>query len=249
MLFSTKAADDTDRVRVKICGLTREDDVVMAVEGGADAVGFVCYPASARYVSQSRLMSLISLVPESVTPVLVFVNPTSEEVRDHIALFPRAVLQFHGQESRAFCDQFHRPYIKAVAVKSPDQLLKVQDDYPMANAIVADVDDPSHGGTGEVFDWNAVAQIRDKIKKPLIVAGGLMQGMSSRLLKSCVLGQWMWQAVLNEKRASRITIKFWHLWRLLSKAERLSLMLKKSQPNIGIQWCNQKPGVFIENRP
>lgn len=176
MLFSTKAADDTDRVRVKICGLTREDDVVMAVEGGADAVGFVCYPASARYVSQSRLMSLISLVPESVTPVLVFVNPTSEEVREHIALFPRAVLQFHGQESRAFCDQFHRPYIKAVAVKSADQLLKIQDDYPMANAIVADVDDPSHGGTGEVFDWQAVAQIRDKIKKPLIVAGGLNAG-------------------------------------------------------------------------
>ena len=183
MLFSTKAADDTDRVRVKICGLTREDDVVMAVEGGADAVGFVCYPASARYVSQSRLMSLISLVPESVTPVLVFVNPTSEEVRDHIALFPRAVLQFHGQESRAFCDQFHRPYIKAVAVKSPDQLLKVQDDYPMANAIVADVDDPSHGGTGEVFDWNAVAQIRNKIKKPLIVAGGLNAGNVQRAIE------------------------------------------------------------------
>ncbi len=173
MLISTKAADDTDRVRVKICGLTREDDVMMAVGGGADAVGFVCYPASSRYVSQSRLMSLISLVPESVTPVLVFVNPTAEEVRSHLALFPQAVLQFHGSESRAFCDQFHQPYIKAVAVKNSDELLKIQDEYPMASAIVADVDDPSHGGTGEVFDWNAVARIRDKITKPLIVAGGL----------------------------------------------------------------------------
>lgn len=184
MLFSTKAADATDRVRVKICGLTREDDVVMAVDGGADAVGFVCYPASSRYVSQSRLMSLISLVPESVTPVLVFVNPTSEEVRDHIALFPRAVLQFHGQESRAFCDQFHHPYIKAVAVKSPEMILEVQDQYPMAGALVADVDDPAHGGTGDLFDWNAVAAIRNKITKPLIVAGGLNAGNVAQAIRT-----------------------------------------------------------------
>ena len=84
MLFSSKAADDTDRIRVKICGLTREDDVVTAIEAGADAVGFVCYPGSSRYVTPSRLMALTSLVPESVSTVLVFVNPTSEEVREHL---------------------------------------------------------------------------------------------------------------------------------------------------------------------
>lgn len=173
MLFSDKAADDTDRVRVKICGLTREDDVVTAIEGGADAVGFVCYPASSRYVTPSRLMSLIGLVPESVSPVLVFVNPTSEEVREHLALFPHAVLQFHGQESRAFCDQFHVPYIKAVAVKDPEGLIAAQNDYPMASALLADTDDPTHGGTGEVFDWLALAKVRDRITKRLIVAGGL----------------------------------------------------------------------------
>lgn len=173
MLFSTKAADDTDRVRVKICGLTREDDVVTAVEGGADAVGFVCYPASSRYVTPSRLMSLISLVPDSVSVVLVFVNPTSEEVREHLTLFPNVVLQFHGQESRAFCDQFHVPYIKAVAVKSPELLIAAQDEYPMASALVADTDDPLHGGTGETFDWEALARVRERITKPLVVAGGL----------------------------------------------------------------------------
>ena len=113
MLFSNTAADDTNRVRIKLCGLTLEDDVWTAVQSGADAVGFVCYPASPRYVTPSRLMCLLSMVPSSVTKVLVFVNPTSEEVREHLAMFPYCVLQFHGNESRAFCDQFHVPYVKA----------------------------------------------------------------------------------------------------------------------------------------
>lgn len=71
MLFSNTAADDTNRVRIKLCGLTLEDDVLTAVQSGADAVGFVCYPGSSRYVTPSRLMCLLSLVPSSVTKVLV----------------------------------------------------------------------------------------------------------------------------------------------------------------------------------
>lgn len=176
MLISSKAADDSDRVRVKICGLTREDDVVTAVDAGADAVGFVCYPQSSRYVTPSRLMALTSLVPSSVTVVLVFVNPTSEEVREHVSLFPKAVLQFHGNESRAFCDQFGVPYIKAVAVKTGLDILNVQEEYPMAHALLADTDDPQHGGVGEAFDWPTLAAVRDRITKPLIVAGGLNTG-------------------------------------------------------------------------
>ncbi len=175
MLFSPKAADDTDRIRVKICGLTREDDVVTAIEAGADAVGFICYPASSRYVTPSRLMALTSLVPSSVSVVLVFVNPTSEEVREHLALFPNVILQFHGNESRPFCDQFHVPYMKAVQVRSPDDLLKAQDEYPMASALVADTPSVEHGGTGECFDWKSVAAVRDRIHKPLVVAGGLRE--------------------------------------------------------------------------
>ena len=175
MLFSQKAADDTDRIRVKICGLTREDDVVTAIEAGADAVGFVCYPGSSRYVTPSRLMALTSLVPESVSIVLVFVNPTSEEVREHLALFPRVILQFHGSESRPFCDQFHVPYIKAVQVRTSEDLLCAQNEYPMANALVADTPGEAHGGTGETFNWDAVAAVRDQIHKPLIVAGGLRE--------------------------------------------------------------------------
>ena len=129
MLFSKSAADDTQRVRVKICGITREDDVVAAVDAGADAVGFICYAGSPRFVSPSRLMSLASLVPPSVTKVLLFVNPKAEEVREYLSFVPDATLQFHGNESRA--------------------------------------------GTGMSFDWQAVASVRSRITKPLIVAGGL----------------------------------------------------------------------------
>lgn len=175
MLFSQKAADDTDRIRVKICGLTREDDVVTAIEAGADAVGFICYPGSSRYVTPSRLMALTSLVPDSVSVVLVFVNPTSEEVREHLALFPKAILQFHGNESRPFCDQFHATYVKAVQVKSPRDLIKAQEEYPMASALVADTPSEVYGGTGEIFDWKAVAEVRSQIHKPLIIAGGLRE--------------------------------------------------------------------------
>ena len=175
MLFSDKAADDTDRIRVKICGLTREDDVVTAIEAGADAVGFVCYPGSSRYVTPSRLMALTSLVPESVSTVLVFVNPTSEEVREHLELFPQVILQFHGNESRPFCDQFHVPYMKAVAVRNPRDLIAAQNEYPMASAILADAAGHEHGGMGECFDWKAVAAVRSELHKPLVIAGGLRE--------------------------------------------------------------------------
>lgn len=183
MLFSNTAADDTNRVRIKLCGLTREDDVLTAVQAGADAVGFVCYPASARYVTPSRLMCLLSLVPVSVTKVLVFVNPTSEEVREHLAMFPDCVLQFHGNESRAFCDQFHVPYIKAVPIKDPKDLLVAQDVYPMAVALLADTATSEHGGCGRSFDWQGVAKIRDQIRKPLIVAGGLKEQTVSEAIR------------------------------------------------------------------
>lgn len=183
MLLSNTAADDTNRVRIKLCGMTQEDDVLTAVQAGADAVGFICYPASARYVTPSRLMCLLSLVPNSVTKVLVFVNPTSEEVREHVAMFPDCVLQFHGNESRAFCDQFHVPYIKAVAVKDPTDLLKAQDEFPMAVALLAESPSHEYGGTGQTFDWPGVAGIRDQIRKPLIVAGGLKEQNVSQAIR------------------------------------------------------------------
>lgn len=180
MLFSKTAADDTNRVRIIMSGLTLEDDVLTAVQAGADAVGFVCYPSSDRYVTPSRLMCLLSLVPSSVTKILVFVNPKSEEVREHLSLFPDCVLQFHGAESRAFCDQFHAPYIKTVSIAKPQDLVAAQDNYPMAAALLADADMTK---SGKPFDWEGAAQVREHIRKPLIVAGGLKEQNVSQVIR------------------------------------------------------------------
>ena len=182
MLFSNTAADDTNRVRIKLCGLTLEDDVLTAVQSGADAVGFVCYPASPRYVTLSRLMCLLSMVPSS--------------------MFPDCVLQFHGNESRAFCDQFHVPYVKAVSVKQPEDLLRAQDEYPMAVALLADAATPEFGGCGKSFDWEGVGKIRDQIRKPLIVAGGLKEQNVSQAIR--VMRPWAVDAASGVETARGI---------------------------------------------
>lgn len=195
-------------VSAQIVRTTLEDDVLTAVQSGADAVGFVCYPASPRYVTPSRLMCLLSMVPSSVTKVLVFVNPTSEEVREHLAMFPDCVLQFHGNESRAFCDQFHVPYVKAVSVKQPEDLLRAQDEYPMAVALLADAATPEFGGCGKSFDWEGVGKIRDQIRKPLIVAGGLKEQNVSQAIRVMRPWRWMPPAGLKRPAVSRITTRF-----------------------------------------
>ncbi len=181
MLFSKTAADGTDRVRVKICGLTREDDVVAVTDAGADAVGFVCYPGSTRFVPPTRLMSLACLVPESVTKVLVFVNPTAEEVREYLSFFPDATLQFHGNESRAFCDQFHAPYLKSVHFDRPERLIEGQANYPWAAGLLADAKSEIWSGAG--INAEEAARIRQKITKPLLVAGGLKENNVIQAIK------------------------------------------------------------------
>ena len=183
MLFSKTAADGTNHVRVKICGLTREDDVVAVTDAGADAVGFVCHPGSSRFVPPTRLMSLACLVPESVTKVLVFVNPTAEEVREYLAFFPDATLQFHGTESRAFCDQFHVPYLKSVHFDRPDRLMAGQVNYPWAAGLLADAKSDTWSGTAPGIDWEEAARVRQKITKPLLVAGGLKENNVIQAIK------------------------------------------------------------------
>lgn len=142
------------------------------------------------------------MVPSSVTKVLVFVNPTSEEVREHLAMFPDCVLQFHGNESRAFCDQFHVPYVKAVSVKQPEDLLRAQDEYPMAVALLADAATPEFGGCGKSFDWEGVGKIRDQIRKPLIVAGGLKEQNVSQAIR--VMRPWAVDAASGVETARGI---------------------------------------------
>lgn len=160
------------RTRVKICGLTRPQDVAAAVAAGADAVGFVCYPASPRFVPAEDLKRLALELPPFVTPVLLFVNASAEMIGAALAQVPNALLQFHGDETREDCERVGRPYVRAVRMDERTDLLDWQRGFASASALLVDAPAPGFGGGGNVFDWTRVPPA-DERDTPLVLAGGL----------------------------------------------------------------------------
>ncbi|MBK9246147.1 MAG: phosphoribosylanthranilate isomerase [Burkholderiales bacterium] len=160
------------RTRVKICGITRIEDAVEAVSCGADAVGFVCYERSPRFVPRARLRELARSLPPFVTPVLLFVNAAAAEVRACLAEVPAALLQFHGDETAADCERFARPYLRAVPIGGQSDLLDCQRVFHSAIALLADAPTAGFGGGGTVFDWSRLPAPRSRTM-PLVLAGGL----------------------------------------------------------------------------
>ncbi|HEU0203484.1 MAG TPA: phosphoribosylanthranilate isomerase [Burkholderiaceae bacterium] len=160
------------RTRIKICGLTRTVDVEAAVHAGADALGFVCYAGSPRYVDNARLRELARAVPPFVVPTLLFVNATQAEVLFALEALPNALLQFHGDESAAHCERFKRPYLRAVRVEQGVDLLDCERLFATAIALLADTAAAGFGGSGKVFDWSLLPPVGRRTKA-LILAGGL----------------------------------------------------------------------------
>jgi phosphoribosylanthranilate isomerase len=160
------------RVRIKICGLTRAQDIAAAAEAGADALGFNCFPGSPRFVALDSLAALGALVPAFVTPVLLFVNAPAAVVRRAIDAVPHAILQFHGDESEADCLQFGRPYLRALGVSTELRLLDCERAFGSALALLADAPAAGYGGSGKVFDWSRIPPPAER-RKPLVLAGGL----------------------------------------------------------------------------
>lgn len=158
------------RPRIKICGLTRADDVLAALDAGADAIGLVFYPPSPRFVSLEKATELARLVPPFVTTVGLFVNADPETVRATLAAVPLHLLQFHGDEGEAYCRQFDRPYVKAARMRQGFDLLQYASAFPSAQAILLDAFVDGYGGGGQVFDWNLIPSV---LPKPLILSGGL----------------------------------------------------------------------------
>ncbi len=159
------------RTRIKICGFTREADVDEAVAAGADALGFNLYPKSARYVTLDRAQALIRRLPPFVTPVLLFVNATVDEVKAAAQAVPHAVLQFHGDESPADCEAARRPYLRAVRMGAPGvSLLDFAQRFSSAQALLLDAYVEGFGGGGKVFDWS---QIPPSVPLPVVLSGGL----------------------------------------------------------------------------
>ena len=165
------------RTRIKVCGLTREQDVDAAVAAGADAVGFVLYEKSPRYVAPERAAELARRLPPFVTPVLLFVNETPERIRAACALVPGATLQFHGDESPEQCRQAAgaRPFLRAARIPLGDagrdfDLVKYAQDYSDAQAILLDAQVDGFGGGGKAFNWSLLPP---SVNSHLVLSGGL----------------------------------------------------------------------------
>jgi len=169
------------RTRIKICGLTRAQDVAAAVAAGADAIGFVFYAKSPRYVTAAAAAQLISTVPPFVSTVGLFVNAGVEEVAVALQQAPLSLLQFHGDETPEQCAAIaaavKRPFIRAARIGSsttPADLIKYEQDYrsasPYFTGLLLDTLVEQYGGSGKVFDWSLIPE---ELAPRVVLSGGL----------------------------------------------------------------------------
>lgn len=162
------------RCRVKMCGITSVTDARMVAEAGADAIGLVFYPKSKRNLSIAQAVEICRAVPPFVTTVGLFLDAEAAFVREVLQAVPLDVLQFHGSEPPEYCQQFARPYLKAVGMQGIAQyggFAAYAARYPAAQGFLLDSHAPgAAGGTGATFDWTQVPQ---DFPKPMILAGGL----------------------------------------------------------------------------
>ena len=163
------------RPRIKICGITREQDLDAAVAAGADAVGFVLYPPSPRRVTVERAAELARRLPPFVTPVLLVVNEPVEAVRAARAVLPQAVIQFHGDESPAHCQAVGGAWLRAARIPlkpsgAPFDLVKYAADYAGAQGILLDAEVDGFGGSGKTFDWSLIPS---NAGSRIVLSGGL----------------------------------------------------------------------------
>ena len=161
------------RTRIKICGLTRREDVDAAIEAGADALGFVFYAKSPRCVGVEQAAALARDLPPFVTPVGLFVNASPNAIAQAAQAVPQLLLQFHGDESPADCDAAQRPYLRAARMTPQLDLLDFAARYPDARAILLDAHVEGYGGGGKVFDWSLIPR---NVPRPVVLSGGLHAG-------------------------------------------------------------------------
>jgi len=159
--------------QIKICGITRREDALLAAECGADALGFIFYPASPRHVTPETARSIIRDLPEGIVRVGVFVNQNPFEVINTTHFCSLDLIQLHGDESPADCRRFPAErLIKAVSSgtkKDPETLAG----YPVRAILLDHREAECYGGTGKLSDWELARRIRDAF--PLILAGGLRE--------------------------------------------------------------------------
>jgi phosphoribosylanthranilate isomerase len=162
------------KTAVKICGITRLEDALVAAGEGAHAIGLVFYRPSPRYIEPDAAAAIVRALPPFVTPVGLFVDAHEEQVRSIASRSGVRLLQFHGSESPAFCARFDLPYMKAVRVRAEVDLLQYANAFRSAKALLLDAfQEGLHGGTGAVFDWNLIPP---ELPLPVVLSGGLTPG-------------------------------------------------------------------------
>lgn len=154
-----------------MCGMTRAADIAYAASLGVDAIGLIFYPKSSRCVSLSQAKALLQDLPPLVDTVAVLVNPDSAFVETLLAELDITYLQFHGEETPAFCQQFDKPYIKAIPAASQEAIEQSVQAFTGATALLLDTPSATNkGGSGLVFDWQIIPKA---LPKPCFLAGGL----------------------------------------------------------------------------
>jgi len=178
------------RTRIKICGLTRAQDVRVCAQNGVDALGFVFYPPSKRFVSAEHAAELCADLPAFMSTVALFVNPEPQAVQDVMRALRPSLLQFHGDENPDFCASFGVPYLKAFRVGGPGldtaaNVAKTCQDFSLAAGWLFDSYTPAFGGSGQGFDHALLSEVVSvpalpsesppayEAPRPMILSGGL----------------------------------------------------------------------------
>jgi phosphoribosylanthranilate isomerase len=161
------------RTRIKICGVSRPEDVAAAVDAGADAIGLVFHPGSSRYLTLAQAEALAKGLPPYVTPVGLFVNADPATIAAAVAAIPALVLQFHGDETPAQCAAAGRPYLRAARMAPGFDLLDFARRFGEAQGLLLDAHVEAFGGSGKVFDWSLVPR---GVPHRLVLSGGLHAG-------------------------------------------------------------------------
>lgn len=158
------------RTRIKICGIKHKEDALKAVECGADAIGLIFVEKSPRFASLTDARFIAESLPPFVTVVGLFMDASEAKVREALKVVPINLLQFHGNESPEFCDQFDVPYIKVLKMRENVNVIAFTQEYPNAAGVLLDTYSNAGGGSGKTFDWSLIP---GDVSVPIILAGGL----------------------------------------------------------------------------
>ena len=171
---------------VKVCGITNVTDLDLVMSLPIDGVGFNLYEKSKRFVDLNEAVKMSEKLPEYFQIFLIFVNQEKEYISECLAEIPRAIPQFHGEETTEYCESFGKDYIKAIRVKPDADIEKINQDFKSAKMLIFDsYDEKEYGGTGKTFDLDI---LEGKVEIPYLAAGGIDESNfeDALLLNNCI---------------------------------------------------------------